>query len=969
MKFPSGLISALLAVSLLSGCGSNTSIVQSTIAATPSFSLAAGSYAGSQSLTMTDGTAGSTIYYTTNGTTPTASSTQYTAPITIASSETVEAIAVAAGYANSVPAVESYSVTPNVATPVLSMATGSYTGAQTLTISEATSGASIYYTTNGTTPTIWSTPYAGAITVASSETVAAIAVEAGNNNSPIVSATYTIIPPVAATPIFSLTAGNYASAQSLTISDATSNSTIYYTTNGTTPTTASTQYTGAVAVTSSETVEAIAVATGYTSSAVSSAAYTITIPTVSTPIFSLAAGSYSGSQSLTITDATSGATIYYTTNGTTPTTSSTQYTGAITVAASETVEAFAVVTGDTNSAVASAAYTITPPVAAIPVFSLTAGSHAGPQSLTMTDSTSGASIYYTTDGTTPTTSSTKYTSAITVSASETVQAIAAETGYTNSAVESVAYTITTDMGTLTTIDDTYQLTFTNVASNLLLGVASQSQAAVADMVQEASGTTDTFWHVMPMGNLTISSVAYNSSYNVENLLTHQVMGIYNASTAVSAQVVQYADNGTNDHFWQFFLLNDGNYLIRNVNSGYYLQDANSGLTSSATINQGARSAAVAGCNCQEWTIASTGTTAYPAPRTVTGTGIYVHDPFMMQDPTTHIYWLYGTHQTIAYSTDLSTFTYTTASTPYGACSTTVGTYWLTLDNHCPIIGPDFSTWTGLQTPASDNNGNNIDLWAPSLLYNNGTYYQYYSAPYLPSTGAEAVIGLATSTTPYGPWTDKGYPIVGWTDTTSSVPASNPWGFVKVTGGYNSIDPAPFIDPSTGNWWVIFGSWENGTHLLQVQTPATATSSSPVGFPVNTSTSTWTTIGYRPLAGEEGPFIYYYNGYFYYFAPINVCCSGTSSTYRTIYGRSATVTGPYYDRGGVSLASGGGTILVSSHGNVYGPGGGSVFTDTGATGTSSLPTYVYHYYDGNNYGTPTLGINRIAFTSDGWPYLQ
>jgi arabinan endo-1,5-alpha-L-arabinosidase len=886
MKFPSGLISALLAVSLLSGCGSNTSIVQSTIAATPSFSLAAGSYAGSQSLTMTDGTAGSTIYYTTNGTTPTASSTQYTAPITIASSETVEAIAVAAGYANSVPAVESYSVTPNVATPVLSMATGSYTGAQTLTISEATSGASIYYTTNGTTPTIWSTPYAGAITVASSETVAAIAVEAGNNNSPIVSATYTIIPPVAATPIFSLTAGNYASAQSLTISDATSNSTIYYTTNGTTPTTASTQYTGAVAVTSSETVEAIAVATGYTSSAVS-----------------------------------------------------------------------------------SAAYTITPPVAAIPVFSLTAGSHAGPQSLTMTDSTSGASIYYTTDGTTPTTSSTKYTSAITVSASETVQAIAAETGYTNSAVESVAYTITTDMGTLTTIDDTYQLTFTNVASNLLLGVASQSQAAVADMVQEASGTTDTFWHVMPMGNLTISSVAYNSSYNVENLLTHQVMGIYNASTAVSAQVVQYADNGTNDHFWQFFLLNDGNYLIRNVNSGYYLQDANSGLTSSATINQGARSAAVAGCNCQEWTIASTGTTAYPAPRTVTGTGIYVHDPFMMQDPTTHIYWLYGTHQTIAYSTDLSTFTYTTASTPYGACSTTVGTYWLTLDNHCPIIGPDFSTWTGLQTPASDNNGNNIDLWAPSLLYNNGTYYQYYSAPYLPSTGAEAVIGLATSTTPYGPWTDKGYPIVGWTDTTSSVPASNPWGFVKVTGGYNSIDPAPFIDPSTGNWWVIFGSWENGTHLLQVQTPATATSSSPVGFPVNTSTSTWTTIGYRPLAGEEGPFIYYYNGYFYYFAPINVCCSGTSSTYRTIYGRSATVTGPYYDRGGVSLASGGGTILVSSHGNVYGPGGGSVFTDTGATGTSSLPTYVYHYYDGNNYGTPTLGINRIAFTSDGWPYLQ
>ena len=184
----------------------------------------------------------------------------------------------------------------------------------------------------------------------------------GDNNSLVGFAAYNInsSPPSVSTPTFSPAAGAYTSAQSVTISDATSGATIYYTTNGTMPTTSSTAYTGPITVSSTETLEAIAVATGDNNSAVASAAYTITpaLPMVSTPTFSPAAGTYTSAQSVTISDATSGATIYYTTNGTTPTTSSTPYTGPITVSSTETLEAIAVATGDTNSAVASAAYTI-----------------------------------------------------------------------------------------------------------------------------------------------------------------------------------------------------------------------------------------------------------------------------------------------------------------------------------------------------------------------------------------------------------------------------------------------------------------------------------------------------------------------------------------------------------------------------------------------------------------------------------
>jgi len=116
---------------------------------------------------------------------------------------------------------------------------------------------------------------------------------------------------------------------------------------------------GPITVPETETLRAVAVASGYANSAVASAVYAIGSP-AATPTFSVPAGTYSAAQTVTISDTTPGATIYYTTNGSTPTVNSTVYKGAITVSVTETIRAIATATGYSQSAVATAAYTITP---------------------------------------------------------------------------------------------------------------------------------------------------------------------------------------------------------------------------------------------------------------------------------------------------------------------------------------------------------------------------------------------------------------------------------------------------------------------------------------------------------------------------------------------------------------------------------------------------------------------------------
>ena len=170
---------------------------------------------------------------------------------------------------------------------------------------------------------------------------------------------------------------------------------------------------------------------------------TAVMETVETPEFSFASGAVNSGTEVTITCATEGAKIYYTTDGSEPTASSTEYTAAISVTEAVTLKAIAVKSGMNDSAVASASYTIKGTVAS-PEFSLASGAVNSGTEVTITCSTEGAKIYYTTDGTEPTASSTEYTAAISVTEAVTLKAIAVKSGMNDSDVASVSYTIKPD---------------------------------------------------------------------------------------------------------------------------------------------------------------------------------------------------------------------------------------------------------------------------------------------------------------------------------------------------------------------------------------------------------------------------------------------------------------------------------------------------------------------------------------------
>jgi len=277
---------------------------------------------------------------------------------------------------------------------------GTYTAAQSVTLAAPGSSA-IYYTTSGSTPTIYSSRYGSPISVPVSMTLKYFAIDAAGNAETVKASSYTITPaPVAVISLTNATNGSATrnTSVSFTVKNASVSAYRYQLDGG--------AWSGSIAAgnvttlsglgNGTHTISAIAGnSAGTWQSTASPTKVQFMVDTVApTTTATPPAGSYSAVQAVTLV-ASEKATIYYTTNGTTPTVYSNRYTGGIAVPASTTLKYFAVDAAGNSEAVKTSSYTITlpPPVAQITSSDTANGGVSRNTSATFTVKNTGVTTY------------------------------------------------------------------------------------------------------------------------------------------------------------------------------------------------------------------------------------------------------------------------------------------------------------------------------------------------------------------------------------------------------------------------------------------------------------------------------------------------------------------------------------------------------------------------------------------------
>ncbi len=241
------------------------------------------------------------------------------------------------------------------------------------------------------------------------------------------------------------------------------------------------------------------------------------------------------------------------------------------------------------------------------------------------------------------------------------------------------------------------------------------------------------------------------------------------------------------------------------------------------------------------------------------------------------------------------------------------------------------------------------IWAPEVVYFNDQYYLYYTAPNTDAGGS--AIGVATSDSPTGPWTDSGGPVVAPRQDPNSDP-NNP-------GYFWTVDAE--VIHAEGKHYLYYGSYYGGVFVREL---------SEDGLSSLPDTETQVTIANR----YEGTQIIERRGYYYLLASATNCCNGPLTGYSVFAGRSRSPTGPFVDKEGVSLLAGrvGGTPVISMNGNRWvGPGHNDTVRDF-----DGQDWLVYHAVDRDDpYFASAVGFTKRPVLLDplewvdGWPSVR
>jgi arabinan endo-1,5-alpha-L-arabinosidase len=318
---------------------------------------------------------------------------------------------------------------------------------------------------------------------------------------------------------------------------------------------------------------------------------------------------------------------------------------------------------------------------------------------------------------------------------------------------------------------------------------------------------------------------------------------------------------------------------------------------------------------------------------VTGDTEYVHDPSIIKDGGT--WYLFGTANGPNRDGELPI-----------RCSTDLHQW-----KKCGNVFASIPEWIKKESPKTR------ELWAPDISYFEGEYHLYYAFSVFGKNTSGIALAANKTLDAHSPdfrWQDQGMVLRS-----------------RVEDNYNAIDPN-LVQDGKGGTWLVFGSFWDGIKMRRIDPKTGKLSAHDTTLYSLARRKRPQNPGPNPpgLPGDwqaiEAPFIVRHGGYFYLFVSFDLCCRGTKSNYKTMVGRSKTVTGPYVDASGIPMLEGGATPLLVGNSRWVGPGGESIRMGSDHGLGDDHDIIAFHAYDATT-GNAYLQLSTIDWHG-GWPHV-